>query len=142
MISIAFTNNSSLPAPNPPEMFHIASVTTISLNFSWQPPAVTNGRLISYQVSCQPLIFGIPIPRTINLAPAEVTAILDNLFPGVGYNCSITARNSAGASNPIYTAGTTLETGITFLVDSFKFLTPDSNQSITTSSNLKNVQLW
>ena len=98
-------------------MFHIASVTTISLNFSWQPPAVTNGRLISYQVSCQPLILGIPTPRTINLGPAEVTAILDNLFPGVGYNCSITARNSAGASNPIYTAGTTLETGITFLVD-------------------------
>lgn len=103
---------SSLQAPNPPEMFHIESMTTTSLNFSWQGPTVTNGMLTSYQVLCQPLIFGIPIPRTINPAPTEVTALLDNLFPGVEYNCSIIARNRAGASNPTYTAGTTLETGM------------------------------
>ena len=102
----------SSQVPNPPEMFHIESMTTTSLNLSWQAPTVTNGMLTSYQVLCQPLIFGIPIPRTINPAPTEVIALLDNLLPGVGYNCSIIARNRAGASDPTYTVGTTLETGI------------------------------
>ena len=95
-------------------MFQITSVTTTSLSVSWQAPAVTNGILTGYQLTCQPeLPVGIPSPPTLTPGPTVNTAVLPNLSPGVSYNCSIVANNSAGSSDPVYAVGTTTETGIT-----------------------------
>ena len=101
-------------APEPPRMFQITSVMTNRLRFLWQTPAVTNGVLIGYQLSCQPeLPVGIPSPSILTPGPTVNTTILPNLSPGVRYNCSIAARNSAGSSDPVHAVGTTTETGIT-----------------------------
>ena len=95
-------------------MFQITSVTTTTISFSWQAPTVTNGILTGYQLSCQPeLPTGIPSPPTLSPGPTVNTAMLPNLSPGVRYNCSIVASNSAGPSDPVYAVGTTTETGIT-----------------------------
>ena len=106
----------SIPAPTPPWMFRLTSVMTTSLSFSWQTPMITNGVLTGYQLSCQPLLSGIPLPQTLTPGPTAVMDTLSNLYPGVGYNCSIVARNSAGPSAPVYTSGTTLETGTSVYV--------------------------
>ena len=95
-------------------MFQITSVTTTSISFSWLTPTFTNGLLTGYQLSCQPeLPVGIPSPPTLTPGPTVNTAVLPNLSPGVRYNCSIVASNSAGSSEPVYAVGTTTETGIT-----------------------------
>ena len=105
---------SPLVAPEPPQMFQISSVTTTNINFLWQAPAVTNGALTGYQLSCQPeLPVGIPSPPTLSPGATVNTAVLPNLFPGVRYNCRIMANNSAGLSDPVYAVDTTAETGIT-----------------------------
>ena len=101
-------------APEPPWKFQITLVTTTNINFSWQAPAVTNGMLTGYQLTCQPVLpAGIPSPPTLSTGPTVNTALLPNLSPGVRYNCSIVARNSAGPSKPVYAVGTTTETGVT-----------------------------
>ena len=100
-------------APGPPEMFQITLMTTTSLSFSWQAPAVLNGVLTGYQLSCHSSLQGIPSPQNLTPGPTVNTAVLPNLSPGVRYNCSIMASNSAGRSDPVYAIGTTTETGIT-----------------------------
>ena len=100
-------------APGPPQIFQITSVTTTGLSFSWHTPAVTNGVLTGYQLSCLPeLPVGISSPPTLSPGPTMNTAVLPDLFPGVRYNCSIVASNSAGLSDPVYAVDTTAETGI------------------------------
>ena len=94
-------------------MFQITSVTTTNISFSWQAPAVLNGMLTGYQLTCQPeLPVGIRTPPTLSPGDAVNTAMLPNLSPGVRYNCSIMASNSAGLSDPVYAVDTTTETGI------------------------------
>ena len=100
----------SFLAPTPPQMFRITSVMATNLSFSWQTPVTLNGVLSGYLLTCQPLLSGIPLPQTLNTAAVMDT--LSGLYPGVGYNCSIVARNSAGPSVPVYISDTTLETGI------------------------------
>ena len=104
----------SFPAPTFPRMFLITSVMTTSFNFSWQPPLTLNGVLTGYRLSCQPLLPGISLPQPLNTTALMV--MLSNLYPSVGYNCSIVARNSAGPSYPVYVNGTTLETGASVYV--------------------------
>ena len=84
---------------------------TRSLSFSWQAPETLNGVLTGYQLSCEPLLPGIPSPQPLTLGPTAVVDTVSSLYPGVGYYCSIVARNSAGPSDPVYINGTTLETG-------------------------------
>ena len=71
-----------------------------------------NGNLTGYRLSCQPLLPDIPTPQPLTPGPTAVMAMLSNLYPGVGYNCSIVARNGAGLSTPVNISDTTLETGI------------------------------
>ena len=99
-----------VPAPTPPRMFQITSVMTTSFSFSWQAPMTLNGVLTGYQLSCQPLLPGIPLPQPLNTT--AVTVMLSSLYPGMGYNCSIVARNGAGPSDPVYISNTTQETGM------------------------------
>ena len=87
-------------------------MTTTSLSFSWQAPTVTNGELTGYNLSCQPeLPVDIPSPSFLTPGNTMNTAELGNLSPGVRYNCSIVANNSAGSSDPVHAIGTTTETG-------------------------------
>ena len=102
----------SFLAPTSPRMFQITSVMTTSLSFSWQTPMTLNGVLTGYQLSCQPLLPGIPPPQTLTPGHTAVVYMVSALYPGVGYNCSLVARNSAGPSDPAYISGTTQETGV------------------------------
>ena len=104
----------SFSAPTPPRMFQITSVMTRGLSFSWQAPVTLNGVLTGYQLSCQPLLPDIPSPQPLPPRDTAVMAILSGLYPGVGYNCSLEARNGAGSSDPVYISNTTLETGMHF----------------------------
>ena len=107
-------NTNFLPpvAPGPPRMFRITLMTTTSLRFSWQAPTMTNGELTGYNLSCQPeLPADIPSPSILTPGNTMNTAELGSLSPGVRYNCSIVANNSAGSSNPVHAIGTTTETG-------------------------------
>ena len=100
-------------APEPPQMFQIISVTTTNIRFSWQEPAVLNGILTGYNLSCQPVLpANIATPPILSTGSTVNTALFPNLSPGVRYNCSIVASNSVGSSNPVHAIGTTTETGI------------------------------
>jgi len=92
-------------------MFQITEVTTTSLSFSWLEPTTPNGAITRYQLSCQPLLLVIPTPELLNPGPTARMAVLADLHPGVSYNCSIGAWNSAGQSNHVYADGTTTEIG-------------------------------
>ena len=92
-------------------MFQITAVTTTSLSFSWQQPTNPNGAIVRYQLSCQPLLLGIPTPESLSPGPTARMAVLADLHPGVRYNCSIGASNSAGLSDLVYTDDTTTEIG-------------------------------
>lgn len=93
-------------------MFHITAATTNSLSFSWQEPAIPNGVVTGYELSCQPLRLGISVPQQLNPGPTDQMSVLGNLQPGVTYNCSIRASNGAGHSVLVYADGTTMETGV------------------------------
>ena len=96
--------------PDPPRMFRITSMTINSLSFTWLAPTVLNGVLTGYQLSCHPSLQGIPSPQNLTPGPTMNTAVFPNLSPGVKYNRSIMASNSAGSSEPVYAVGTTTET--------------------------------
>ena len=102
---------SSSTAPTPPRMFRITAVTTTNLSFSWQEPANPNGVITGYQLSCQPLLLGIPTPELLSPGPTARMAVLTDLYPGVRYNCSIAAMNSVGQSPLVYADDTTTEIG-------------------------------
>ena len=97
-------------------MFQITAVTTNSLSFSWQEPETANGEITRYELSCLPLLSGIPIPQTLTPVPTARTAMLANLLPGVRYNCSIGARNGAAPSPLVYADSITVEIGKIILV--------------------------
>ena len=92
-------------------MFQITAVTATSLNFSWQPPTSPNGNITGYQLTCQPLLLGIPTSEHLSTGPTARMAVLADLYPGVRYNCSIGALNSASLSDFVYADGTTTEIG-------------------------------
>jgi len=92
-------------------MFQITAVTTTSLSFSWQEPANPNGAILGYRLTCQPLLLGIPTPDPLSPEPTVQMIVLADLHPGVRYNCSIGALNSAGQSDLVYADDTTTEIG-------------------------------
>ena len=102
---------SSSTVPTTPQMFQITAVTTTSLSFSWQRPANPNGAITGYRLSCQSLLLGIPTPEPLSPEPTARMTVLADLLPGVRYNCSIEASNSAGQSPLVYADGTTMEIG-------------------------------
>jgi len=92
-------------------MFQITAVTTTSLSFSWLQPAYPNGVVTGYQLSCQPLLLGIPTPEPLSPESTARMAVLADLLPGVRYNCSIGAMNCVGQSPLVYADDTTTEIG-------------------------------
>ena len=124
---------SSSTAPTAPRIFRITAVTTTSLSFSWQQPTNPNGEITGYQLSCQPLLLGIPSPEPLSPGPTARMAVLADLHPGVRYDCGIGASNSAGLSNLVYADGTTMESGRSIA------LFPPPFVIITTLKNFQNV---
>ena len=112
MVSVKLTSVLySSTASTPPQMFQITAVSTTNLSFSWQEPANPNGAIVRYKLFCQPLRLGIPTPEPGSPGPTVRTTVLVNLLPGVRYNCSSAALNSAGRSDLVYADETTTEIG-------------------------------
>ena len=102
--------------PGPPQNFTISVTSPQTLSFSWKPPSVTNGVVLGYVVACQSTISGIPLPAfplVVNVTEMEASqpqnGSLTGFFPGVPYNCSISALNGAGDGLPAYAVATTTE---------------------------------
>ena len=102
--------------PGPPRNFTISVTSSQTLSFVWKPPSVTNGVVLGYVVACRSTILGIPLPAfplVVNVTEMEASqpqnGSLTGFFPGVPYNCSISAFNPAGDGLPAYAVVTTTE---------------------------------
>ena len=102
--------------PGPPQNFTIRVISSQTLGFSWKPPSVTNGVVLGYIVACRSTISGIPLPAfplVVNVTEMEASqpqnGSLTDFFPGIPYNCSISALNVAGNGLPAYAVVTTTE---------------------------------
>lgn len=103
-------------APGPPQNFTIRVISFQTLGFSWGPPSVTNGVVLGYVVACQSMLSGIPSPAfqlVVNITEMEASqpqsGSLSGFFPGVPYNCSISASTVDGNGLPAYALITTTE---------------------------------
>ena len=54
---------------------------------------------------------GIDTPPPVNQSATQEAATVIGLFPGVTYNCSVTAMNAEGESDPAEQSGMTQERG-------------------------------
>ena len=105
-LSISLSLSLSLsPAPaGPPLQFKIPTVTSNMLVLSWRPPDpyLQYGVITGYTLSCLELERGIvPSIFPINYAQAPPENInVTGLRPFTAFNCSLVARNSAGAGPP------------------------------------------
>ena len=80
-----------------------------TFNLSWMPPSIAAHLTTGYNLTCLPLLAGIPAPETLELLPTATTAAVTGLFHGVIYNCSITTVGGVGASEPQTVILTTAE---------------------------------
>ena len=80
-----------------------------TFNLSWMPPSIAAHLTTGYNLTCLPLLAGVPAPETLELLPTATTAAVTGLFHGVTYNCSITTVSDAGASEPQTVILTTAE---------------------------------
>ena len=105
--------SSELPftAAYPVEKFKGALSSGTSFNFSWSPPSIAAELTTGYSLKCAPLLAGIPALQALTIAPANTTAVVYGLKPGVTYDCSITTITDAGSSEPQTLTLTTPEIG-------------------------------
>ena len=95
------------------ETFEVISVSETSLTFSWSQPSTGAHLTTGYNLTCVPLLIGIPFPQSLSLlAPNLISATLSGLFSGVPYNCSISTISDRGSSLPANLYITTNESGI------------------------------
>ena len=95
------------------ENFEVISVSEISLTFSWSQPSTAAHLTTGYNLTCVPLLTGIPFPQSLPLlAPTLTSATLSGLSSGVPYNCSISTISDRGSSLPANLYITTNESGI------------------------------
>ena len=80
-----------------------------TFNFSWRPPSIAAHLTTGYNLTCVPLLTGIPVPETLELLPTATAAEVTGLFRGVTYSCSIITIGSGGASEPQTLTLTTAE---------------------------------
>ena len=82
---------------DPPENFQSTHQGGVTYSFSWDQPAnLYNTEVLDYTVSCDPTLEGVP-DRTSTTTDTSLTL---ELGYGLAYNCTVTARNSAGPSDP------------------------------------------
>ena len=74
----------------------------------------------NYIVRCTPQLEGIPTPAPVSQgASPPLMATIDDLAPGVTYDCSVAAINSVGEGTSAENTATTMETGLCCLVYPF-----------------------
>ena len=82
---------------DPPEDFQSTHQGGVTYSFSWDQPAnLYNTEVLDYTVSCDPTLEGVP-DRTSTTTDTSLTL---ELGYGLAYSCIVTARNSAGPSDP------------------------------------------
>ena len=97
---------------HPVEDFKNTAVSESSLSFSWSQPSIAGNLTTGYNLTCVPLLTGIPLPQSLQLAPTATSATVAALRSGVSYNCSIFTITDQGHSQPLTLSNSTSETGI------------------------------
>ena len=85
------------------------SLSGISFVFTWTPPRIGARLTTHYDLTCVPLLQGIPTPPALSLSNNETTTEMSGLYSGVTYNCSISTVTDEGSSRP---RNLTLETPV------------------------------
>ena len=85
-----------------------------SLTISWDQPSRGAGLTTGYNLTCAPLLAGIPVPNSLLLAPTLTTTTVTGLYVGASYNCSVFTITDQGSSLPVTLSISTIETGIPF----------------------------
>ena len=88
--------------------FKNTAVSESSLSFSWSQPSIAGNLTTGYNLTCVPLLTGIPLPQSLQLATSATVA---RLRSGVTYNCSIFTITDQGHSQPLTLSNSTSETG-------------------------------
>ena len=96
---------------HPVEDFKNTAVSESSLSFSWSQPSIAGNLTTGYNLTCVPLLTGIPLPQSLQLAPTATSATVARLRSGVSYNCSIFTITDQGHSQPLTLSNLTSETG-------------------------------
>ena len=91
--------------------FKNTAVSESSLSFSWSQPSIAGNLTTGYNLTCVPLLTGIPLPQSLQLAPTATSATVAGLRSGVTYNCSIFTITDQGHSQPLTLSNSTSETG-------------------------------
>ena len=105
------TFSSTITGGYPVEMFQVESSNT-SISFTWSPPPLGSQFTTGYQLTCTPLIEGIPSLPPTRIGPEVVSASLTGLYSGVVYLCSIVTLTAEGLSEPRTAVSTTTEIGL------------------------------
>ena len=97
----------------PVEAFEVRYTSDTSLTFSWRQPSIGAHLTTGYNLTCVPLLTGIPSPQSLPLLePTRSSATLSGFFSGVRYNCSISTISQRGSSLPLSLTLSTNETGM------------------------------
>ena len=96
---------------HPVEDFKNTAVSESSLSFSWRQPSIAGNLTTGYSLTCVPLLTGIPLPQSLQLAPTATSVTVAGLRSGVSYNCSIFTITDQGHSQPLTLSNSTSETG-------------------------------
>ena len=119
MFVVSFWTDSLLGA-HPVEDFKNTAVSESSLSFSWSQPSIAENLTTGYNLTCVPLLTGIPLSQSLKLAPTATSATVAGLRSGVTYNCSIFTITDQGHSQPLTLSNSTSETGT--VLNSWKLL--------------------
>ena len=110
--SHACCESNSLLGAHPVEDFKNTAVSESSFSFSWSQPSIAGNLTTGYNLTCVPLLTGIPLPQSLQLlAPTATSATVAGLRSGVTYNCSIFTITDQGHSQPLTLSNSTYETG-------------------------------
>ena len=94
------------------ENFRMTAVFSTSFNLSWNYPRVVRHQITGYNLTCVPLLTGIPVPQSLWLPSTATSATVTELRSGVRYNCTIFTITDQGSSSPLTLSIITSETGI------------------------------
>ena len=91
--------------------FKNTAVSESSLSFSWSQPSIAGNLTTGYNLTCVPLLTGIPLPQSLQLPPTATSVAMAGLRSGVTYNCSIFTITDQGHSQTLTLSNSTSETG-------------------------------
>ena len=79
-----------------------------------EPPSPSPGASLTtgYNLTCVPLLTGVPVPPPLHLAPGDTSATVTGLLPGAPYDCSIFTITDDGMSQPSTLSLLTTEIGM------------------------------